>query len=236
MRRIIARSEWKARSPKRPFTVQGTVDEVWLHHTAGSAGDVGAPTNHLVYETQRQHQEDQGWNDIAYNFLVDRNGVVYEGRGGHVMGGATKGRNATSQSICWLGNYESVRPTNEQIEATRWLLEHGADKRWWSRPLLSGGHRDVVATACPGRYAYLAIDEINEPGSAPVQDPWEGVVSDPILLAGSVKEAITRQYALVGRVPDEAGRDYWMKKILTADDPLVPYRNMQGLLFLGGKK
>lgn len=42
----------------------------------------------------------------------------------------------------------------------------GKRRGWWKTARLSGGHRDVKATACPGRYAYAAIPEINRRAAA----------------------------------------------------------------------
>ncbi len=53
----------------------------------------------LIRAVQRDHIRQDGWDDIGYNFLVDRCGTIYEGRAGgvgrSVLGAHTKGSTPT---------------------------------------------------------------------------------------------------------------------------------------------
>ncbi len=154
---ITSRAEWGARSPKGRKTIATPSRELWLHHSAdGAEGAAG------MRATQRYHMEGRGYVDVAYSFCVDRfTGEVFEGRGAGVRGGHTKSRNTRSHAICVFGNFEEINtPTAALIERLGELVALGHRLGWWPAGL-SGGHRDVSSTACPGSSLYRVIPEIN---------------------------------------------------------------------------
>lgn len=102
----------------------------------------------------------RGWFDIAYNFLVDRQGTIFEGRGAGVAGAHTQGHNVSGQAICVLGHYDNRRPTQASLEAVADLVRHGHERGWWPDHI-TGGHRDVGSTSCPGTHLYSQIPHIN---------------------------------------------------------------------------
>ena len=62
---------------------------VYVHHSAG-------PQQQTVRTIQNFHMDSRGWSDIAYNWLVNDQGDIFEGRGWGIVGGATKNENSTS--------------------------------------------------------------------------------------------------------------------------------------------
>lgn len=107
-------------------------------------------------ETQRQHQA-KGWRDIAYNVAVGDHDT-FEGIG---IGVRHLNEDAGgSGTIVLLGNFQETAIPAAMIERTAQLVAHGLLAGWWS-VALTGGHRDLEATACPGRHAYAAIPQIN---------------------------------------------------------------------------
>ena len=61
------------------------------------------------------HVKGNGWNDIGYNFLVDKYGQVFEGRYGgidkNVIGAHAEGFNTGSIGVALLGTYGTAAPT-----------------------------------------------------------------------------------------------------------------------------
>ena len=153
---IIKREEWGARKPRRKHNIPVPTRELWQHHTVGDyRGAAG------IRAIQDFHMDGRGWSDIAYSFVIDRRTLkVYEGRGFGVAGGHTKGHNTISHAICVTGNFDLYQPTDELLRKIAELIRYGYKLGKW--PLkLTGGHRDVGNTACPGKYLYLAIPKIN---------------------------------------------------------------------------
>lgn len=176
--RIVSRAEAGLAKPRRAIgKMKLPVREVWLHHTVTrSTADALADWRH-VQETGFG----RGFVDISYSYGFHQNGTILEGRGDYV-GAHTADRNSSSYGLVLIGNYENLRPTPEQINAVRWWVKWAKDtNRVVAGAYPSGGHRDLQATACPGRYAYEKLPEFRmawQPASsAPIVVPKEGIVA-----------------------------------------------------------
>ncbi|MDX6346674.1 MAG: hypothetical protein QOF84_1464, partial [Streptomyces sp.] len=86
-----------------------------------------------IYE---YHVKTNGWNDIGYNFLVDKCGTIFEGRKGGVdlpvLGAHTYGFNRESTGISMLGDYSAVAPSEAALASVAkiaaWKLgQYGGD-------------------------------------------------------------------------------------------------------------
>lgn len=166
--RIVSRSEWGARPPKARHTISLPTPRCWVHHTAteqhGAAG---------MRAIQAFHMDVKGWLDIAYSFVIDDDGTVYEARGAGVAGGHTAGDNSTSHAICLMGNFETRPPQARALDSLVELARHGRDRGWWVPTL--GGHRDApgASTACPGRFLYAQLPDIRSRVAGNVSQPEE---------------------------------------------------------------
>ena len=100
----------------------GEVQVAFVHHTVtandyapeDSAGDrAGASRSY--------HRDTNGWNDIGYNFLVDKYGQIFEGRAGGidqaVIGAQAQGYNAHSTGISNIGTFTDVAQTDAALDA-----------------------------------------------------------------------------------------------------------------------
>lgn len=112
------------------------------------------------------------WDDIAYSFLVDDNGAVYEGRGAGVVGSHTGGDNSASHAICFMGDFSKRNPTDESLSAAAQLVAHGRAEGWWPNHI-TGGHRTApgAQTACPGDRLLRKLPRINELAAALLRPP-----------------------------------------------------------------
>ena len=91
---IITRAEWGANENWR-FDTYGevwppeyeTVSHLIIHHTATANRPADVPN--AIRAIYYYHAVEQGWGDIGYNYLVDHNGRIYQGRygGQNVIGG-----------------------------------------------------------------------------------------------------------------------------------------------------
>ncbi len=113
-----------------------------VHHSALPASD--GPR-----EIQRLHQQQRGFADVGYHFMIDAAGAIFEGRPINVRGAHVAGHNTGAVGACLLGNFERTAPTPAQLASLSELavalcaafgITHLA------------GHRDMPAqnTLCPG--------------------------------------------------------------------------------------
>lgn len=152
---IVPRSEWGADESLR-FDSGG--HEIWppsfspmqkavVHHTAGRNNDPNpAATVRAIYYMKTVGSD---FGDIGYNFLIDEQGRIYEGRysreyepgeahlaedraGNIVRGGHARDFNDGTVGIALLGTFTNRQPTNAARNALEtllaWKLErHGLD-------------------------------------------------------------------------------------------------------------
>ena len=154
------REDWGARPPKAPFTSLNPdrVNSIYLHHTTGEGR---ADSAAWIKAIQKFHQDDRGWNDIGYCWLVDRYGVIWEGRG-NVVGAHTGGYNSVSLGVAFLGDGAKPVPP-EALRSIKYLIEN-LSRNFPIRQV--AGHRNVGRTACPGDWLYGWLL-----GGMPVEEP-----------------------------------------------------------------
>lgn len=153
---IVPREQWGARPARRTSRIPLPSRELWLHHTVG--GYYG-PSG--MRRLQAFHQDDRNFRDVGYSLVVDgRSLTIYEGAGIGILGAHTKGHNSIGHGIAVTGNFNNVPVTAELVNLLAELVAHGHQRGWWPKQL-TGGHRDVKATSCPGNHLYNAIPTIN---------------------------------------------------------------------------
>ena len=109
-----------------PPTYAPAVRFAIVHHTAGRNDYSRAEAAAIVKGIQLFHVQGNGWNDIGYNFLVDRFGTIYEGRFGgidrNVVGAHALGFNTGSVGIALLGTYGDAKPSAAAQDAIARLI------------------------------------------------------------------------------------------------------------------
>jgi SpoIID/LytB domain protein len=217
---IISRAAWGADnsgtcdSPIYGSALRGAV----IHHTAGSNTEPKDRSAAVVKATQAYHMNSRDWCDIAYNFLVDRYGQIFEGRKGgidKVVRGAHSGNgpvNEETTGIALMGTFTTAAPPAEMksalVRLTAWKLAlHGvAAKGTYS---LGGktlnriaGHRDVVSTECPGAAVYSWLTSTSSTG-------MRTQVADAIAAGGSTASLPTPTgLAVTGRTLTSVALDW----------------------------
>lgn len=164
-----------------------------VHHSAGTSSSNDWPA--VVRAIYTLHTQSNGWSDIGYNWLIDANGVIYQGRAwwqntnDNVLGAHFCGKNSNTMGVCVMGTYTSVSPTEAAKTSLAEILAYKADERSIN-PLGSSyhtatgltlnnisGHRNGCATECPGTYLYNqlpairnAVYELLNPTSVEIDD------------------------------------------------------------------
>ena len=120
---IITREQWGADESLRSAgpRYSPTIKVAFVHHTTST-------NDYSPEDAAQQVRNLYGWyvkglrySDMAYNFLVDRYGRLYEGRAGGmgqaVIGGHTAGFNNDTFAISAIGNFQKLNPPPEQVAA-----------------------------------------------------------------------------------------------------------------------
>ena len=190
--KIIARSSWATAScrPRVP-AVFGAVDLAFVHHTVSSNAYRPSQSAGMVRAICLFHKYGNGWNDIGYNFVVDRYGQIFEARAGGIdeaiVGAQAGGYNVYSTGVALLGNFGHSGPPRKTFEALSRLLAwklalHGIEVpgkvtvevtrtgapysryRAGAQVRLDrvSGHRDADTTECPGAGMYRRLPRLRQ--------------------------------------------------------------------------
>jgi hypothetical protein len=184
---IISRQAWGADEKIRraPPSFTPSLAFALVHHTAGSNAYTASQSAAIVRGIEVYHVKGNGWNDIGYNFLVDRYGQVFEGRFGgverNVIGAHAEGFNTGSVGVAVLGTYGGTAPPavaqNAVANVLAWRLDlahvdplgtltwqSGGNPRFpTGTPVFLraiSGHRDTGFTTCPGNALYARLGAI----------------------------------------------------------------------------
>jgi hypothetical protein len=186
--RIITRSEWGGDSvPPRTDPEYGDVQAAFVHHTVTTNDYAPEDSAGIVLGIARYHRNSNGWNDIGYNFLVDKYGQVFEGRAGGieapVIGAQAQGYNSVSTGVACLGSFSDIAQSEAGMDALARLIgwklalhgvpvqgtvtvtsAGGADNRYRSGTPVTlnriSGHRDGDSTECPGNVLYGQLADL----------------------------------------------------------------------------
>ncbi len=176
---VQPRSAWGARQPKTSLINAPKVQMGFVHHTVNANDYAAADVPAMLRSIQAYHMDSNGWDDIGYNFLVDRFGTAWEGRAGSldapVVGAHTEGFNTGSVGVAILGDFRTAGPTQASVAAASrvlgWKLGiSGVDPNGTATMTSGGndkfaqgevvvfpaiaGHRDGKSTTCPGQLLY----------------------------------------------------------------------------------
>lgn len=128
-----------------------------VHHTASDLGN-------LEYY-RRIHQQERGWDDIAYHFVInngsfqtipgqiEESNLWKERRRGYST--SNKWVNTFAIAIVIVGNLNNHPPLPQQYESLINLLVQ-LSKQYNIPPERIIGHREIQNTECPGKYLNMA--------------------------------------------------------------------------------
>jgi hypothetical protein len=162
---VVSRTGWGCPDGQESpaWTPEKTeVTHLIVHHTAGSNHHTDWAA--VVRSIFALHTYTNGWGDIGYNFLIDPNGVIYEGRAGgdDIRGAHFSCANSNTMGMAFLGTFTSLEPTVEAWKAATQLLgwkagERGIDPLGITHHLPTqlqlhtiSGHRDANPSTAPG--------------------------------------------------------------------------------------
>lgn len=135
---------------------RGYTDLIVVHHTGNEKDD-----DLSVAEIHRIHQA-LGWSGVGYHYIIRKDGTIEAGRPRWAVGAhADAGYNWHSVGVHLCGNFEIGTPTDTQIESAAYLIGWLCEK-YDIVPDKNGvkGHRDLMATACPGSNLYEKLQTI----------------------------------------------------------------------------
>jgi hypothetical protein len=188
---IQPRSAWDPSNqcPPRTAPQYGDAQAAFVHHTVSLNDYQPSDVPSIILGICRFHRNSNGWNDIGYNFLVDKFGTLWEGRAGGidqpVVGAQAQGYNSQSTGIANIGTFDNVPETdaamNAMAQLIRWKLPLTGAPTSGTTTLVSAGgesnrypagtrvtldrvsgHRDADSTDCPGGILYTQLPQLRQ--------------------------------------------------------------------------
>jgi hypothetical protein len=204
---IVTRAQWGANESLRKSgrLYDSSILKLVVHHT----GTPNSVTDYKALCRGILANETSGeYIDIAYNWLIDPNGRIYEGRWAqdygdaphtgeknnvNVRGAHALYHNTRTIGVALMGNFDAVTPPSAMLDGLVTLLAWKC-ARWGISPTAHGsylagnnvvhdlynicGHRDTYATACPGARMEGLLPDIRSRVAARITGAGYWVASD----------------------------------------------------------
>lgn len=167
-----SRGDWARVAPIADrLDPMGKVTRITVHHS-GEFNDMDSETEVIAHLRAVQSSQCRskaagglGAGDLAYHFIIDRNGDTWEGRslsyqGAHA-GNSTANRG--NIGICVLGNFNVQYPNERQKQSLKELLSRLTERYGLSSSDIYT-HREIRAyyglagTECPGTHLQSVVD------------------------------------------------------------------------------
>jgi N-acetylmuramoyl-L-alanine amidase len=151
---IVSMKEWGGIPAPDSVARKHTITSITLHHQGETfTRDRNVPA--YLRNLQDWSRREKKWIDVPYHYIIDFDGIVYEGRDIRFAGDTNTQYDPAGHALVEVvGNYEDIAPNERQLETIvrlfAWLC------RTYSVPPDSiNGHKDVASgTVCPGKFLY----------------------------------------------------------------------------------
>ena len=189
-----------------PLENRYVTDCIVVHHIGmANNDDVSAETVH-------QWHLNNGWSGIGYHFIIRKDGTIEEGRPLGTVGAHVYGENRHTVGINLVGNFENAVPTEAQKASAARLIAslctvYQLDPMWQSTVK---GHRDLNATACPGRHLYAQLPDIVQ--QARIFYASDELQTERLRIAQREREEQEAQRARIRQQMEEAQRKNGMTR------------------------
>ena len=137
-----------------PLLVRPDTKAIIIHHVGQPSGDTSAEVIHKAHLAQ-------DWAGIGYHYVIRKDGTIERGRPLVAVGAHAQGHNYDTIGINVTGNFDTERPTPEQIDSLERLLAFLCRIYDIEAGVTTiEGHCDVNATDCPGDNLYRLLTQI----------------------------------------------------------------------------
>ncbi|SEF99178.1 Peptidoglycan-binding (PGRP) domain of peptidoglycan hydrolases-containing protein [Saccharopolyspora kobensis] len=194
---IASTSDWQAREPSSPVQVLDVKPvKIVVHHTATPNSEDTSQEHamELARQIQDFHMDSNGWIDTGQNFTNSRGGWLLEGRHKslsvltageqHVLGAHAGEQNSESLGIENEGTYIDAKVPDALWDSLVELCAYMV-AQYGIEPGEIYGHRDFMATECPGDVLYARLPELREAVGAAAGKVVAQPVVWPLLRSGS---------------------------------------------------
>ena len=227
---IIARTAWAmGQAPPAMAPYYGAIELAFVHHTQSLNGYSPGEVPAALLAIFDYHRYVRGFWDIAYNFMIDDFGRIWEARAGGidraVIGAHAGDYNAISTGVAVLGSFIDIVPPPAALDALERLLAwkmslHGVPTHGrvtvvvdpagaFYTPFAPGahvslprvaGHRDGDSTDCPGDAFYARLPGLRPRITALAGSPAKLTLDTPPTMASAAVPVV-----LSGRLARLAG-------------------------------
>lgn len=177
---LISCATWGAAPATEPVVMVGPPTKIVVHHTASAnTTDYSVAAAHSIARKIQQWHFERGWIDSGQHFTISRGGYILEGRHRTIeglksgsssvfpQGAHCTGQNPTSLGIETEGTYTTGTPRAPQWDALVNLSAYLC-QTYGIAPSAIYGHRDFVATSCPGDDFYAKIASLRSAVAAKI--------------------------------------------------------------------